>query len=545
MVTSQLMAMLEFSVIVTLHFNTLGIGSEASNFEVMPVPLGSPSQRKSASARRLIVLGLAVTLGFSAIFATIMWDMARRDRDKALNAAANLVATIASDISRNIQLYESSLEAVIEGLKLPDIDKIDPELRRLVLFDRAATAKDLGAILVFDKDGNIVIDSRSGEPVATNHAHRDFFQIHKERADVGLYISRPWISFRGRYLISLSRRLSNPDGSFAGVVAGTMRLSYFHDQFRKVNLAENDSLTLISASGVVLMRSPFKIDSIGVDIGNTSAWKNFPTAESGWYETASAIDGIKRLYTFQRIGEYPLLVNNGLSLNTIYAGWWQEALLIGSLILALCAVNIALIVFLARELRRRTEAEHELAVIATTDSLTGLCNRRRLDEVVASEWSRAKRVHSPIAVLMIDVDCFKAYNDKYGHQAGDRALAAVAECIAKSANRPADLCARYGGEEFAVLLPGETVEGAFEIAERIRGNVLSLRASQHQDPEMVPTVSVGVASMVPYGGLDPRDLIKAADGALYEAKRRGRNRTEVAMPLQWVETERELISVSA
>src|ERR1700732_4503710 len=109
MVTSQLMAMLEFSVIVTLHFNTLGIGSEASNFEVMPVPLGSPSQRKSASARRLIVLGLAVTLGFSAIFATIMWDMARRDRDKALNAAANLVATIANNISRNIKLYECSL----------------------------------------------------------------------------------------------------------------------------------------------------------------------------------------------------------------------------------------------------------------------------------------------------------------------------------------------------------------------------------------------------------------------------------------------------
>jgi diguanylate cyclase (GGDEF)-like protein len=507
------------------------------------VLLGSPPQRKSASVRRLILLGLAVTLGFSAIFSVILWDMARRDRDTALNAAANLVATIASDISRNIQLYESSLAAVIDGLKLPDIDKIDPELRRLILFDRAATAKDLGAILVFDKDGNVVIDSRSGKPVATNHAHRDFFQVHQQRADVGLYISRPWISYRGRYLISLSRRISNPDGSFAGVVAGTMRLSYFHDQFRKVNLEENDTLTLLNAKGTVLMRSPFNIDSIGMDIGNTSAWKNFPAAASGWYETESVIDGIKRLYTFQRIGEYPLLVNNGLSLHTIYAGWWQEALLIGSLILALCAVNIALIVSLARELRRRTEAEHELAVIATTDSLTGLCNRRRLDEIVASEWSRARRVHSPIAMLMIDVDCFKAYNDKSGHQAGDRALATVAEWIAKSANRPADLCARYGGEEFAVLLPGETVEGAFEIAERIRSNVLSLRAGQPHDPEMVPTVSVGVASMVPHGGLTPGDLIKAADGALYEAKRNGRNRTEVAMPLQWVETERELIAV--
>jgi diguanylate cyclase (GGDEF)-like protein len=469
--------------------------------------------------------------------------MGRRDRDKALDAAANLVATIANDISRNIQLYEMSLQAVIDGLKLPDINKVDPELRRLILFDRAATAKDLGAIFVFDKDGNVVIDSRSGKQVAVNHSQRDFFQIHQQRADVGLYISRPWVSYRGRYLISLSRRLSNPDGTFAGVVAGTMRLSYFHDQFRKVNLATNDSLTLISATGTVLMRTPFNIDSIGINIGQTPAFKQFPAAPNGWYETVSAIDAIKRLYVFQQIGDHPLFVINGLSFHTVYAGWWQEALLIGSLILTLCAVNIALIVSLAGELRRRSEAEHELAVIATTDSLTGLCNRRRLDEVIASEWLRSRRAQSPIALLMIDVDGFKVFNDEHGHQAGDRALAAIAGCIARSMSRPADLCARYGGEEFAVLLPGETIDGAFEIAERVRTNVLSLRAGQHEQRDIMPTVSVGVASMVPCGVLTPCDLIDAADGALYEAKRNGRNRTEVAASVLLVEASPALIAV--
>jgi diguanylate cyclase (GGDEF)-like protein len=507
------------------------------------VTLKHPSLRKSTSAKRLIMLGLGVTLGFSAIFATILWDMARRDQDKALNAAANLVATIANDISRNIQLYDLSLQAVIDGLKLPDIDKIDPELRRLVLFDRAATAKDLGAILVFDKDGNIVIDSRSGKPAAVNHAHRDFFQVHQQRDDVGLYISRPWISNRGKHLVSLSRRIFNPDGTFAGVVTGTMRLSYFHDQFRKVNLAANDTLTLISKTGTILMRSPFKIESIGLDIGDTAAWKNFPATPSGGYETVSSVDGIKRLFAFQQIDEHPLFVINGLSLQTIYAGWWQEAFLIGSLILALCAVNIALIVSLGRELRRRSEAEHELAIIATTDSLTGLCNRRRLDEVFAGEWLRSRRTKSPIALLMVDVDYFKAYNDEHGHQAGDRALAAIAACIARSTSRPADLCARYGGEEFAVLLPGETIEGAFEIAERIRKNVLSLRSVGRQQPGIVPTVSIGVASMVPYGRLATSDLISAADGALYDAKHNGRNRTEVSPTIQWVDPERELIAV--
>lgn len=507
------------------------------------MPLKSLLPKRPASAWRLIAVGLAVTLGFSAVFGAILWDMARRDRDKALDAAANLVATIANDISRNIQLYDLSLQAVIDGLKLPDINKVDPELRRLILFDRAATAKDLGAILVFDKNGDVVIDSRAGEVDAVNHANKDFFKVHQERADLGLYISRPWVSARGRYLISFSRRISNPDGSFAGVVAGTMRLSYFHDLFRKMKFGPRDVLTLVHENGTILMRAPFAVESIGTHLSNSVVLRHARSLAAGWLQTVSIVDGVKRIYVFQRIDEQPLLLVNGLSVETVYEGWWQEALLIGSLTLALCALNVALIVSLARELRRRSQAEHELAVIATTDSLTGLCNRRRLDEVMASEWLRSRRAQMPIALLMIDVDCFKPYNDEHGHQAGDRALAEIAGCIAKSASRPADLCARYGGEEFAVLLPGESAEGAFEIAERIRNKVLSLRESQIGQADLVPTVSVGVASMVPYGRINPCDLIRAADAALYDAKHRGRNRTEVASAVPVVESEQELAPV--
>jgi diguanylate cyclase (GGDEF)-like protein len=122
-------------------------------------------------------------------------------------------------------------------------------------------------------------------------------------------------------------------------------------------------------------------------------------------------------------------------------------------------------------------------------------------------------------------------------------LAAIARCIAESTNRPADLCARYGGEEFAVLLPGESIESAFEIAERIRNNVLSLRVTRHHQLEIMPTVSVGAASMVPSGGLLTCDLITAADAALYDAKRNGRNRTEVALTIPTVNPQRELIVV--
>jgi diguanylate cyclase (GGDEF)-like protein len=484
-------------------------------------------QSKRNYSIAIILVGLIVTLGFSGIFSTILWDMARRDRAKALDGATNLVATISSDISRNIELYDLSLQAVVEGLNLPGLDKLSPLFRDLLLFDRAATAKDLGSILVIDSTGELAIDSRSTTPSATNFSQRDFFKVHQQRADVGLYISRPWVASSGEYLVSLSRRMFNWDGTFAGVVAGTMRLSYFHDLFRKVKLGAEDSLTLMRTDGTVLMRAPFNIDSIGANFSTSAIFEKFPKSPNGWYESIAVSDGLKRLFAYQQIAEHPLLMTNGLSVDAVYIGWRHDAWLIGSLTLFLCGINVALVVFLARELRRRGRAEQQLAVLATTDSLTGLCNRRGFDEAIEREWSRSARAREPVALLLIDVDHFKAYNDEHGHQLGDKMLTEIARSIAASVQRPCDVSARYGGEEFAVLLPGESIEGALHVAEQIRSDVLSLRAGKAAS-DMVPTVSVGAASMIPGLGGHPGDLIRFADAALYDAKRKGRNRTEAA-----------------
>jgi diguanylate cyclase (GGDEF)-like protein len=231
-----------------------------------------------------------------------------------------------------------------------------------------------------------------------------------------------------------------------------------------------------------------------------------------------------------------LLVTNGLSIDAVYIGWRHDAWLIGSLIAFLCGINLALVMFLARELRRRGSAEQQLAVLATTDALTGLCNRRGFDEAIGREWSRLSRVRDPIALLMIDVDFFKAYNDEHGHQLGDQILAVIARGIAGSVRRPSDVSARYGGEEFAVLLPGESIEGALRVAEQIRADLLSLRAGEAAH-DIFPTVSVGAASMVPGAGGHPVDLIRFADAALYEAKRNGRNRIEAARAVRLVAAE--------
>jgi diguanylate cyclase (GGDEF)-like protein len=165
-----------------------------------------------------------------------------------------------------------------------------------------------------------------------------------------------------------------------------------------------------------------------------------------------------------------------------------------------------------------------LELLGVTDGLTGVHNRRFFDETLAQEIKRSERSGAPVALMMLDIDHFKRYNDRFGHQAGDEALRAVAQAVAREI-RSVDFVARYGGEEFAVIMPATEGHAAAAVAERVRRAVESrnLRA-----PEGGPvTVSIGVA-VYPEAGGDGPGLVAAADGALYAAKGDGRNRVVLA-----------------
>lgn len=185
----------------------------------------------------------------------------------------------------------------------------------------------------------------------------------------------------------------------------------------------------------------------------------------------------------------------------------------------------------ARDVTRQKETEaqladamSELSVLATTDALTGLANRRRFDETLRKEWRRAMRTETPLSLVMLDADHFKRYNDTYGHQAGDACLRALAAAIVSCTKRPGDVSARYGGEEFAVILPGANAEGVTQVAERMRQTVLRLERSHAGSDFGIVTVSIGVATAIPERNSRAETLIAAADAALYAAKRSGRNR---------------------
>ncbi len=173
-------------------------------------------------------------------------------------------------------------------------------------------------------------------------------------------------------------------------------------------------------------------------------------------------------------------------------------------------------------LKRQSDVLRQLSL---TDSLTGIANRRCFDQALEREWRRCERLGTPLALMMIDVDCFKAYNDRYGHQAGDDCLKTVADCLAHCLHRPSDLVARYGGEEFAVLLPEQELEGALVIARRMIDEARGLNIAHDSSP-VAPyvTLSIGATAAVPRRDTLPGKLVLDADKELYQAKSAGRDR---------------------
>lgn len=187
--------------------------------------------------------------------------------------------------------------------------------------------------------------------------------------------------------------------------------------------------------------------------------------------------------------------------------------------------NLIAVIETLRDITQQKEAQTTLQRLATKDGLTGIANRRCFDEALATEWHRAQRDKTSIALLLIDVDHFKRYNDTYGHQKGDECLKNVANALQEKVFRPSDLVARYGGEEFVILIPNIDLAGARMVADRIQQHVYGLsipHVASEIDGQV--SVSIGVAATIPTLNLTAEQLLAAADDALYAAKHAGRNR---------------------
>lgn len=179
--------------------------------------------------------------------------------------------------------------------------------------------------------------------------------------------------------------------------------------------------------------------------------------------------------------------------------------------------------------QRLAEAHAAVLALSRTDGLTGIANRRWFDESLAHEFARALRSKTPIGLLLLDIDCFKLFNDNYGHAAGDDCLRKVAQAVRSVVKRPPDMTARYGGEEIVCLLPDTGLDGVFRVGNAVLDAVRALgvphRFSKATD---IVTVSIGGVSIIPTQDMTPTNIIEAADSHLYQSKEHGRN--QLTMP---------------
>ncbi|MDB5620330.1 sensor domain-containing diguanylate cyclase [Tardiphaga sp.] len=478
-------------------------------------PVPEPTRR--ISPRWLLAGVMLVVIGFLAICGSVLFSMRQGDERLAQQTLGNLATGIDAEINRNIEMHDLWLREVAANMTVPEVLAATPRMRQLVLFNHATIVRHSGPIQVLDVLGNVTIDSTAPVPKVQNFADEEFFRVHQRDPLAGLYISRPMLH-QGVYGIVLSRRIAAQDGSLLGVVTDFIRYSYFHELIARLQLQPDDVITVIRQDGVLILREPFDMDIIGADLSRLPRVEKALASFSGSNLGTSKIDNIERLYVW-RDAHNPLIVIVGRSTAAIYGQWRHDALQICGAMCALGLIALAVMLLLMREMKKRAGIEHQMLRFAMTDALTGLGNRRHFDAMLAKEWQRALRARSPLALLMIDADHFKAFNDTFGHQAGDTVLVEIAGCIAGQAQRASDCAARYGGEEFALVLPGLSLAEAIELGERIRVNVEAL------DAGAAVTVSIGAASLVPSASREPADLVGHADMALYSAKAHGRNQT--------------------
>jgi diguanylate cyclase (GGDEF)-like protein len=251
----------------------------------------------------------------------------------------------------------------------------------------------------------------------------------------------------------------------------------------------------------------------------------------------SSLDGVERLYAFRKSDRLPLITTVALGKREALAAWRMEAWLSAVVVIGLLGLTGLIGRFLILDIRRRTRAEdqlrgtqeqllssnRQLELLAMKDALTGLANRRCFDESLAMEARRAKRDGTTLALLMIDIDYFKRYNDTFGHVAGDACLQTVGRALEACVRRPSDLVARYGGEEMGVIMPGTNSDGAAVVAQLILDRLQQENIPHTASPLGRLSVSIGIATATGSQLDHLQGLIEVADQALYNAKALGRN----------------------
>lgn len=489
--------------------------------------------------RSAILFLMAVCMSLVALAIWEGWNSRQyRLHDKEV-AMSNLAQTLSSQAQASIKQADTALFSLIDRLEIDGMgsDQL-PRLRRLLNAQRNELPQ-LHGLFIHDEKGEWVASSSGFTPSSPNNSDREYFIFHRDNPERGPHIG-PSIRSRstGDWVMPVSRRINHPDGSFAGVVVATLYLDHFLKLYNSIDMGGNGVINLISANARIVVRRPFKEAEIDTSVAKGPLFTQLlPKGPFGSAIVKSYVDGVERVVGFRRVDEYPLIIFAALNKEEVLASWRQESLLSAAIVVLLMGILGVLGYRSIRQMKEQNHIQNELLgaqeklievnrtleLLALEDALTGLANRRQFDLFLHAEMGRAKRSQGSLALLMIDVDHFKRFNDQYGHLTGDECLRTISAIIRANINRPGDLAARYGGEEFAVVLPGTDYVGAFLVAEKIRRAVQQAGIEHSEGTEGTVTVSLGVSACSPTVEDLSKALIGAADKALYVAKTSGRN----------------------
>lgn len=487
--------------------------------------------RALSSAAWLKAFVLAVCLTIVALEGWRDWSERQEEFSRIESEVANLAKSLVQHVEDTFELADAILVDIVDRVEhngaSPDVITQMDEF----LADRIQTLRRFKSLTIYGPDGTLLGSSLPGHRFKVNGRKLAFFQHHSASSTRGWHFG-PLIRdpLGSDWILTLSRRLNRPDGSFGGVVVASIPHLYFTSFFGRFDVGTQGTIALFHADGTLLSRYPYREAAIGRNSAH-EPWFKIGVAP-GAFEYASPIDGVERIGGYQRNHIFPVGVLASVSEAQALADWNREFIFRAIGVSVLVIVIACLGWSLSWQLRRRERAEAELSVLASTDGLTGLANRRTFDKALEAEWHRAARHDTPLSLLLMDLDQFKRFNDHYGHQAGDQCLQTVARILSDTIKRPGDLVARYGGEEIAVLLPATDAAGACMVAESVRSAVeaLAIPHSGNQ-PECVLTISIGMATLKPAFELlnaNPKMLVTLADQALYQAKLNGRNRVSIA-----------------
>lgn len=493
---------------------------------------------------RLVASLLAVV--FASVLVATVWQVwAARQRTLAeINTSnGNLAQTLNTYAEGVITQSSMLLLGIVERLESEGPTSVHLDRLHQLVNRQRHLLNQLNGMLIVDAQGRWMMSSRGEVPEGGHSGDRQFFLHHRDNASPHIFIGPPIRSrATGEWVLTISRRFTDPEGRFAGVVVVALGIENFLSLFGKIEIGEQGAISLATSAGQLLVRHPFREQDIGRDFsGSVNFQRHYAGAMSGAASFASSLDGMVRIYSFRKSERYPIVTTVALGRHEALRTWRRQALATAGVVLALLAAVAMIGWRLTSALRQRAQAEcslvrtreelieanRQLEVLAAQDALTELANRRRFDEVLAREVRRAEREGHPLALLLVDLDYFKRYNDSYGHVQGDACLQSVARVLMHVAQRPGDLAARYGGEELAIVLPNTALAGAASVAQRLLQGVGELGVEHHASPFGLVTVSIGVAVLEPgTSAADAMALVEAADRALYRAKEAGRNRFE-------------------